>query len=119
MTHLSRALLTTTAATGAVLATAGAASAQQAPAQGGVASTLPVVADSLDAAISPAFDLHLYPLANTTADLLDNSVGTAVADFPPLSTELATGPLSDGASIGELPGATAQSLLGGLPVALS
>ncbi|WP_063784087.1 hypothetical protein [Streptomyces sp. SBT349] len=117
MTQLSRVLFTTTAATGAVLAGAGGASAEIVSDQA-VAAAVPVVFDSLEAAVDPALDLKLYPLGNTAADILDNSVGTTVADFQPVGTHMVTGPISDGASARELPGALVGGLLGGLPVSL-
>ncbi|NSC23900.1 hypothetical protein FM076_23205 [Streptomyces albus subsp. chlorinus] len=48
-------------------------------------------------------DIQLDPLANTGSDPLDNSVGTQIADFRPISTAALTGPLASGASLGELP----------------
>ncbi|WP_190121567.1 hypothetical protein [Streptomyces inusitatus] len=47
--------------------------------------------------------LQLNPLANTGVDPLANAVGTQVADFKPISTELVTGPLSQGGAIKDLP----------------
>ncbi|MEU8954134.1 hypothetical protein AB0C93_07510 [Streptomyces sp. NPDC048518] len=47
--------------------------------------------------------LQLDPLANTTADPLDNTLGTQVADFKPVSTAFATGPLTEGGSLTDLP----------------
>ncbi|WP_405806530.1 hypothetical protein OG729_15150 [Streptomyces sp. NBC_00210] len=48
-------------------------------------------------------NLQLNPLANTGVDPLDNSVGTQVADFKPVSTEAVTGPLAAGAAAKDLP----------------
>ncbi|MGW4030020.1 hypothetical protein ACWEFL_11980 [Streptomyces sp. NPDC004838] len=47
--------------------------------------------------------LQLNPLAKTGVDPLANSVGTQVADFKPVSTELVTGPLAQGAALEDLP----------------
>ncbi|MEO3974035.1 hypothetical protein [Streptomyces sp. CAU 1734] len=57
-------------------------------------------------------DHQLNPLAKTGSDPLANGVGTQVADFKPISTELVTGPLARGGSIQDLPliGSVAQSL---------
>ncbi|WP_405660435.1 hypothetical protein [Streptomyces sp. RK9] len=59
-------------------------------------------------------DLRLNPLAGTGVDPLDNAVGTQVADFKPVSTAMATGPLTQGGSLGEMPvvGAVAGILPG-------
>ncbi|RFU87455.1 hypothetical protein DY218_06870, partial [Streptomyces triticagri] len=53
--------------------------------------------------LAPATDLQLNPLANTAVDPLNNAVGTQIADFKPLSTELVTGPLARGAALSDLP----------------
>ncbi|MGW0555197.1 hypothetical protein ACWDZ6_13465 [Streptomyces sp. NPDC002926] len=58
--------------------------------------------------------LQLNPLAKTGVDPLDNGVGTQVADFKPVSTEAATGPLADGAALKDLP--VAGGAAGSLPV---
>ncbi|MGP3986581.1 hypothetical protein [Streptomyces sp. 3N207] len=58
---------------------------------------------ALGSALKAVNDLQLDPLANTGTDPLDNSVGTKIADFPPLSTAAVTGPLARGASLGDLP----------------
>ncbi|MEU5838421.1 hypothetical protein ABZ820_32790 [Streptomyces diacarni] len=62
-------------------------------------------------------DLQLNPLANTGTDPLDNSVGTQIADFKPVSTAALTGPLARGASLGELPlvGPVTSTLTEALP----
>ncbi|WP_326598503.1 hypothetical protein [Streptomyces sp. NBC_01803] len=131
MTHRSqpsRALCLAGLTTGALLASAGGASAEILPDDLGV-GTVPVVADtvngvvatttgSLQSAVDPALDLQLDPLANTTTDPLSNAAGTQVADFPGLSTAMLTGPVTEGASARELPGEVLTRLLGGLPVAL-
>ncbi|UCM89652.1 hypothetical protein [Streptomyces marincola] len=111
MTHLSRAIGLAGLSAGAVLASAsGAAAVPVAP------LVVPVVLGSAEAALDPALDLQLHPLADTTTDPLANTVETQVADFQPVSTGIVTGPLTEGASARELPGAIAAGLLGGLPV---
>ncbi len=47
--------------------------------------------------------LQLNPLAKTGVDPLDNGLSTQVADFKPVSTEAATGPLAAGAALEDLP----------------
>ena len=47
--------------------------------------------------------LQLDPLADTGVDPLDNAVGTQVADFKPLSTGVATDPLTSGGALKDLP----------------
>lgn len=70
--------------------------------------------DAADLIAGPIKDLQLHPLAGTGVDPLDNSLGAQVADFRPVSTGAATGPLADGASLDELPvlGAAAGLLPG-------
>ncbi|MFE0427564.1 hypothetical protein [Streptomyces sp. NPDC058953] len=46
---------------------------------------------------------QLNPLAQTGVDPLANGVGTQIADFKPIGTDLLTGPLSDGAALQDLP----------------
>ncbi|WP_405998950.1 hypothetical protein [Streptomyces sp. NBC_00829] len=58
--------------------------------------------------------LQLNPLAKTGVDPLANGVGTQVADFKPVSTEAATGPLAAGAALKDLPVVGAVS--GMLPI---
>ncbi|MFD9503591.1 hypothetical protein [Streptomyces sp. NPDC060035] len=114
---LLRAGLTLTAlgaALGAGGAAAQAASLPAAPATG-ADNTLGAAGDAaapalnsalgygLAGAVSPATDLQLDPLAGTGVDPLDNGVGTQVADFKPMTTAAATGPLAGGASLGDLP----------------
>ncbi|MGW6462070.1 hypothetical protein ACWF94_40120 [Streptomyces sp. NPDC055078] len=55
---------------------------------------------------------QLNPLAKTGVDPLDNGIGTQIADFKPVSTQLVTGPLSDGAALKDLPvvGGVTQAL---------
>lgn len=64
--------------------------------------------------LGAAKNLRLNPLAGTGVDPLDNAVGTQVADFKPVSTAVATGPLAEGGSLAEMPvvGAVAGILPG-------
>ncbi|MEV1010746.1 hypothetical protein [Streptomyces sp. NPDC049881] len=121
MSQISRALraasLTATAG-GAVLAAAGGASAAEAvPGPlSTVPSTVGVTADALRHSVEPVLVLPLDPLSSSSTDPLTNSVGAQVADFQPVSTSAVTGPLADGAGLGDLPGEVLGGLLGGLPV---
>ncbi|WP_052848496.1 hypothetical protein [Streptomyces avicenniae] len=124
MTQLSRVLrvasLTATAG-GAVLAAAGGACAAEAApgplsALSTVPSTLGVTGDALRYSVEPVLALPLDPLSSTSTDPLSNSVGTQIADFQPISTSVVTGPLTDGAGAGDLPGEVLGGLLGGLPI---
>ncbi|MEU4273274.1 hypothetical protein [Streptomyces sp. NPDC026092] len=102
---LLRAGLTATAAGAAVLGLGGAA--QAAP--------LPLPVDSLvgsDAAsalgatghaVGPLTNLQLDPLANTGVDPLDNGLGTQVADFKPVGTNLVTDHVTKGGGLDDLP----------------
>ncbi|MFE7671355.1 hypothetical protein ACFU5N_03975 [Streptomyces albidoflavus] len=105
----------TLGALGAAL-TAGAATAQAAEEQPGAATgetlsavtgAVGIAAGSLDSAtthsLGPVKNLQLNPLAGTGTDPLDNTVGTQVADFQPVSTEAVTGSLSNGGSLTDLP----------------
>ncbi|WP_406507101.1 hypothetical protein [Streptomyces sp. NBC_00212] len=109
---LLRAGLTVTAV-GAALAGAGsaaqAAPAPEAPAAGqnAMATDLAAAAQGVTGAtgyaIAPAKTLRLDPLANTGVDPLDNGVGTQVADFKPVSTAMATSPVTSGGALKDLP----------------
>ncbi|MFI1398533.1 hypothetical protein [Streptomyces sp. NPDC020681] len=100
----------TVAAVAAALG-AGEATAQAAPA----APPAPVGLDTLGATgltgavtnsvagVGQLKSLQLNPLAKTGVDPLDNAVGAQVADFQPLSTGAATGPLAAGAALEDLP----------------
>ncbi|MEU1369409.1 hypothetical protein ABZ454_25190 [Streptomyces sp. NPDC005803] len=105
----------TVAAVGAALG-AGGAAAQAAPlplgqATGadtdlGAASAAGIaggLGHSLDNSVAPVTHLRLNPLAGTGVDPLDNAVGTQVADFKPISTEVATDPLTSGGALKDLP----------------
>nr|WP_093840271.1 hypothetical protein [Streptomyces aidingensis] len=67
--------------------------------------------------LEPLKTLQLNPLAGTGSDPLDNSAGTQLADFPPISTTLLTGPLADGGSLTDLPlaGPVLHRLIPGAP----
>ncbi|MFB7370028.1 hypothetical protein ACFC0D_09330 [Streptomyces sp. NPDC056222] len=104
---LLKAGLTATAAGAAVLGL-GAGGAQ-------AAAPLPLPVDSLvgsDAvaalgatghAVGPLTSLQLDPLANTGVDPLDNGVGTQVADFKPVGTNLVTDHVTKGGGLDDLP----------------
>ncbi|MCX5385239.1 hypothetical protein [Streptomyces sp. NBC_00083] len=108
---LLRAGLTVTAA-GAALAGAGTA-AQAAPlpaaalGHSATADDLTAAAQGLTGsvghAVGPLTGLRLDPLANTGVDPLTNGVATQVADFKPVSTTAATGVLTSGAALKDLP----------------
>lgn len=61
------------------------------------------VGHSLKGGIAPITQLRLDPLAGTGTDPLDNSVGTQVADFKPLTTGAVTDPLTSGGALKDLP----------------
>lgn len=94
---------------GLTLSMAGAALAMAAGgAQAGELSAPAALAGATD----PVTNLKVNPLANTGVDPLNNGVATKVADFPSVGTGMATGSLTRGPSVGELPTAAASSLLG-------
>ncbi|WP_369215314.1 hypothetical protein [Streptomyces flavofungini] len=126
---LLRAGLTLTAAGAAIGAgggTAGAAESAAVPRTAGYTapadaghgtSAVEILTGALGSAtkggLAPVKDLQLDPLANTSADPLANSLGTQIADFKPVSTAAVTGPVTEGASLGELP--VVGSVVGLLP----
>ncbi|MCX4586592.1 hypothetical protein [Streptomyces sp. NBC_01481] len=98
-----------TAAAVAAALGAGEAAAHAAP-------TAPVGLDMLDAGQGPAGvvtnsvagvgqlkSLPLNPLAKTGVDPLNNGVATQVADFKPVGTTTATGHLTEGQALEDLP----------------
>ncbi|WP_033311358.1 hypothetical protein RFN58_26825 [Streptomyces iakyrus] len=104
----------------AVLVTAGMAlGAGAATAAAGTGSVLDMVHTSLGktdprAGLQAASDTLAYttgtvtglkpnPLAGTGVDPLDNSVGTEVADFKPMTSREVTGPVAQAPSIGGMP----------------
>ncbi|MFD4634966.1 hypothetical protein ACFVYR_17645 [Streptomyces sp. NPDC058284] len=125
---LLRAGLTVTAAGAALGMGAGVAgAAEPGPAAAGLTAPLSAldtamplqvltsaVHHSTEGGLGPAKDLQLDPLANTSADPLDNTLGTQIADFKPLSTGVVTAPLAEGGSLSDLPvvGAVAGLLPG-------
>ncbi|MFJ9415860.1 MULTISPECIES: hypothetical protein [unclassified Streptomyces] len=101
-------------AAGAALAAGGSASASATPSPAPAAhpdqgSGTPLhtvtraVRNSVTGAPGAVKNLQLNPLANTPVDPLNNALETKVADFKPLSTTSATGPLSSGAALKDLP----------------
>ena len=106
----------TVTAVGAALS-AGAGAAQAAP-----ASPLPVVGQTVDevgavpaqalsqavthsaaGGLGPVKNMRIDPLAGTEADPLNNTVGTQVGDFKPVSTGAVTDPLAGGGALKDLP----------------
>ncbi|MFE0648946.1 hypothetical protein ACFVZH_10200 [Streptomyces sp. NPDC059534] len=63
--------------------------------------------------LGPLTRLQLDPLANTGVDPLANGLGTQVADFKPVGTDLVTGHLTQGGAVADLPvaGPLTQGLL--------
>ncbi|MEV6163817.1 hypothetical protein AB0L71_18120 [Streptomyces sp. NPDC052052] len=53
--------------------------------------------------VAPVTHLRLDPLAGTGTDPLNNTVGTQIADFKPLSTASVTGPVTRGGTLEDLP----------------
>ncbi|MEV6650505.1 hypothetical protein [Streptomyces sp. NPDC051219] len=110
----------TVAAAAAALGTSGAAHAAPAAPVGqdllddGRGHALTGVVAKSVAGVGELKSLQLNPLANTGVDPLANGVGTQVADFKPVSTEAATGPLAAGASLEDLP--VAGPVSGALPL---
>lgn len=118
MHSLRTALVLTLTAAAAAVAPAGAAlAAEPLPAQG-VTDMLPTSAvtgalptqsvlgalrSSTSNGLAPLKHLTLDPLANSGTDPLDNALGTQIADFQPLSTAAATGPITRGGSLSTLP----------------
>jgi hypothetical protein len=58
---------------------------------------------SLSYATGTVSGLKPNPLAGTGADPLDNGVGTQLADFQPLSSQMLTRPVAQAQSIGSIP----------------
>ncbi|WP_225804708.1 hypothetical protein [Streptomyces sp. NK15101] len=63
--------------------------------------------------VGPLTRLQLDPLANTGVDPLDNGLGTQVADFKPVGTNLVTDHVTKGGAVADLPvaGPLTQQLL--------
>ncbi|MFF3845033.1 hypothetical protein [Streptomyces sp. NPDC002328] len=51
----------------------------------------------------PVAGLKPNPLAGTGVDPLDNGVGTQLADFQPLTSQMLTGPVAQAPSVGAIP----------------
>ncbi|MYR62086.1 hypothetical protein GTY54_39760 [Streptomyces sp. SID625] len=51
----------------------------------------------------PVAGLKPNPLAGTGVDPLDNGVGTQLADFKPLTSQMLTGPVAQAPSVGSVP----------------
>ncbi|MFF0446916.1 hypothetical protein ACFYT4_10950 [Streptomyces sp. NPDC004609] len=112
----------TAAAMGAALAAgeaAHAAPAALAPPVGGLDPALTGPAAGVTGAVTNSVtgigylkSHQLNPLAKTGVDPLSNGIGTQIADFKPVSTELLTGPLAEGAALQDLPvvGGAAKAL---------
>ncbi|ATL30058.1 hypothetical protein [Streptomyces formicae] len=66
-------------------------------------AVLDAVRRSTAGGLAPAKALRLNPLAGTGVDPLDNSLGTQIADFKPISTAAVTAPLTEGAALQDLP----------------
>ncbi|MFJ2114422.1 hypothetical protein ACIOEX_21440 [Streptomyces sp. NPDC087850] len=113
---LLRAGLTLTAGAAALGLGGGAAQAAPVPLPASGTSDAPIVdipvagqavgtalGYSAAGALRPVKTLKLNPLAGTGTDPLDNSVGTQVADFKPISTAIVTDPLTSGGALKDLP----------------
>jgi hypothetical protein len=59
--------------------------------------------ESLAGGLGPAKHLTLDPLSHTGTDPLDNSLGSQIADFQPVSTAAVTDPVTSGGSLSTLP----------------
>jgi hypothetical protein len=66
-------------------------------------SGLQAATDTLGHATGTAAGLKPNPLAGTGVDPLDNSVGTEVADFKPVTSREVTGPVAQAQSIESIP----------------
>ncbi|WP_086831824.1 hypothetical protein [Streptomyces sp. NRRL B-24572] len=107
---LLKAGLTVTAA-GAALVGAGAAAQAVAPVPLPVDSLTRTDAGAAGAGalegvthgVGPLTQLQLDPLANTGVDPLDNGLGTQVADFKPVGTNLVTDHVTKGGAVADLP----------------
>ncbi|GGP87352.1 hypothetical protein [Streptomyces melanogenes] len=114
---LLRAGLTATAAGAALAGTAGAAQAAPGPAEpvgrtvaspeaatdGPTRSVTGDLSAGLTNGLAPAKTLSLNPFAKTPVDPLGNAVGTQIADFKPVSTAIATGPLHESGALKDFP----------------
>lgn len=108
MPNPSRALrrIAVVVSSAAALVSAGTAAAHAADPSGGVdgATSASDGRHQAGAALVGAVKyLPVNPFAHTNVNPLDNSVGSQVADFQPVSTAMLTGPLAGSRSVEELP----------------
>ncbi|MFF9912065.1 hypothetical protein [Streptomyces sp. NPDC013457] len=103
---LLKAGLAATAAGAAVLgmgATAQAAAPLPLPVDALAGSDAVAALGATGHAVGPLTSLQLDPLANTGVDPLDNGIGTQVADFKPVGTNLVTDHVTKGGGLDDLP----------------
>ncbi|MET9142475.1 hypothetical protein [Streptomyces sp. NPDC004042] len=62
-----------------------------------------VLAGTVGYITGPVAGLKPNPLAGTGVDPLDNGVGTQLADFKPLTSQMLTGPVAQAPSVGSVP----------------
>jgi hypothetical protein len=76
---------------------------------------LQALAGTVGYVTGPVAGLKPNPLAGTGVDPLDNGVGTQLADFQPLTSQMLTRPVAQAPSVGSLPVVgQAVGLLGGV-----
>ncbi|MCG3043113.1 hypothetical protein ACLIYM_16170 [Streptomyces fenghuangensis] len=73
------------------------------PSARGLAEGVGATEHATAGAVRPLKDARINPLAGTGVDPLDNTVGTQIADFKPVSTGAVTGPVSEGGTVRTLP----------------
>lgn len=66
-------------------------------------SGLRAVTGTVGYVTGPVAGLKPNPLAGTGVDPLDNSVGTQLADFRPVTSRMVTAPVAQAQSLGEVP----------------
>jgi hypothetical protein len=98
--HLLRAAVLAVSSVAAV-ASAGAAHADART--GGDATLAENGRAATSALVGTVNHLPVNPLAQTAANPLDNSVGSQVADFKPVSTASVTKPVADSRTVADLP----------------
>ncbi|WP_416486044.1 hypothetical protein [Streptomyces sp. CL12] len=64
---------------------------------------LTVLTGTVGYVTGPVAGLKPNPLAGTGVDPLDNGVGTQVADFKPVGSQMLTAPIAEAQSLGSLP----------------
>ncbi|MFY4721580.1 hypothetical protein [Streptomyces sp. LaBMicrA B280] len=64
---------------------------------------LTVLTGTVGYVTGPVAGLKPNPLAGTGVDPLDNGVGTQVADFKPIGSQMLTTPIAEAQSLGSLP----------------